>query len=716
MKKVAYWVAVVALFVIPFLSLYVSDGYFPFITGKNFAFRALVEIAFGGWIVLALVDRRYRPRFSWPILSYKLLVLWMIVADLLAVNSQKAFWSNFERMDGWVTLIHLLVFFVVLSSILTVNNLWRKWWLALITGAGLVTGYGLLQLMHFAPIHQSADRIDATLGNAEYLAGYLLFAIAITLWQAFETRDREYAWLKYGLFVLTALEFIVLFATGTRATLFAIIGAGMVGSVLWMLESGKQGRKGALAVLVALVLVIGGLFALRNTSFIQNSPNLNRLASTFSLKSALGTRITIWHMAVEGIKAEPVHGWGQEGYNYVFNTYYEPSLYGQEPWFDRAHDVFLDWLVAGGIPALLLLLSVLGTSLYALYRAPISRPGRIMLMSALIAYIIQGLAVFDNLFTYIPLIAILAYAHSVSSRPLRMFETLPQVGETALNTVVAPVALVATLVIVWFVNVPSVRASYDLIGALTPSNDVQTRFNYFKQAYADGSFANQEIAEQLVQFAPQVVSSSQVPDALRSEIAQYSVNQIGAVVAAAPRDTRLYLQYALLLRGIGSIDAAQTESAKARELSPNKQTVIIEQGIEAFQLGKYAAAREYFTEAAKLYPGNKDAETYVAGSLIMEGNVTAAKAQLMQTYGTTSVNHPILLLAYYQIKDWKDLEEIVKQRLLEQKDATTGYQLAAVYAQSGDMKAAIAQVRATMLAHPETAAQGQSLLGQLGAS
>ncbi|MEO6536939.1 MAG: O-antigen ligase family protein [Candidatus Paceibacterota bacterium] len=714
MKKVAYWVAVIALFIIPFLSLYVSHGYFPFITGKNFAFRALVEIAFGGWVILALADRKYRPRFSWPVLSYKLLVLWMIVADLLAVNPQKAFWSNFERMDGWVTLAHLLVFFVVLASVLTTNNLWRKWWLAFITGAGLVTGYGLLQLMHLMPIHQSADRIDATLGNAEYLAGYLLFAIAITLWQAFETRDREYAWLKYTLFVLTFLEFVVLFATGTRATIFALIGAGIVGSVLWMLESGKQGRKGALAVLIALVLVVGGLFALRNTSFIQSSPNLNRLASTFSLKSALGTRITIWHMAIEGVQAKPLHGWGQEGYNYVFNTYYEPSLYGQEPWFDRAHDVFLDWLVAGGIPALLLFLSVLGTAMYSLYRAPISRPARIMLLSALVAYVIQGLAVFDNIFTYIPFIAIIAYVHSISSRPIRMLETLPQANETALNTIVAPVVLVATLLVVWFVNVPSVRAGYDLIGALTPANDVTGRYNYFKQAYADGSFADQEITEQLVQFAPQVVGSSQVPEALRSEIAQYSVNQMGALVTAAPRDTRLHLQYALLLRGIGSLNDAQTESSKARELSPNKQTVIIEQGIESFQLGNFVAAKEYFSQAAKLFPGNKDAETYVAGTLILEGNVPAAKAQLMQTYGTTSVNHPILLLAYYQTKDWNDLIVVVKQRLLEMKDANTSYQLAAVYAQMGRMQDAIAQVRETMLTHPETAAQGQSLLDQLG--
>ncbi len=715
MKKVALWIAIIPLFIIPFLSLYVSSGYFPFITGKNFAFRTLVEIAFGAWLILALVDRRYRPRFSWTYVWYKSFVFWLLIADIVAVNVHKALWSNFERMDGWVTLIHLLLFFIVLSSILTVHTWWRKWWLVFITGAGLITSYGLLQLMHLAPIHQSADRIDATLGNAEYLAGYLLFAIAITLWQAFETRDRNYAWLKYGLFALSALELVVLFATGTRATLFALIGAGMVGSVLWMLESGKQGRKGALAVLMALVLIIGGLFVLRDTSVVQNSPNLNRLASTFSLKNALGTRLTIWHMAVEGIEAKPLHGWGQEGYNYVFNTYYDPSLYTQEPWFDRAHNIFLDWLVAGGIPAFLLFVSVLITSMYGLYRAPISRPGRIMLLSALIAYVIQGLAVFDNLFTYIPFIAILAYAHSVSSRPIRMLETAPQIGESPLRTIVAPLILVATLVGVWFVNVPSVRASYDLIGALTPTNDSQTRFDYFKKSYADGSFADQEITEQLVSFAPQVVASTDAPASLRADVAQYSVAQISAVVATAPRDTRLHLQYALLLRGIGNLQAAQTESAKARELSQNKQTVIIEQGIEAFQLGSFAAAKDYFTQAANLSPGNKDAAAYIAGSLIMEGDVSAAKAELVQNFGTTSVNHPILLLAYYQTKDWNDLIVVVKQRLLEQQDATTGYQLAAVYAQAGRIQDAIAEVRTTMLAHPETAAQGQSLLQQLGA-
>jgi len=43
-------------------------------------------------------------------------------------------------------------------------------------------------------------------------------------------------------------------------------------------------------------------------------------------------------MAWEGVKEKPLLGWGQENFNLVFNKYYEPSLYGQEVWFDRVHN------------------------------------------------------------------------------------------------------------------------------------------------------------------------------------------------------------------------------------------------------------------------------------------------------------------------------------------------------------------------------------------
>ena len=87
MKKVTYWITIGALFIIPFLALFVSDTlFFPFITGKNFAFRILGEIAFVGWILLMLVDAKYRPKFSWNAAIFGLFVLWMAIADAFAVN------------------------------------------------------------------------------------------------------------------------------------------------------------------------------------------------------------------------------------------------------------------------------------------------------------------------------------------------------------------------------------------------------------------------------------------------------------------------------------------------------------------------------------------------------------------------------------------------------------------------------------------------------
>jgi hypothetical protein len=79
------------------------------------------------------------------------------------------------------------------------------------------------------------------------------------------------------------------------------------------------------------------------------------------------TRFTVWNLAFEGFKERPLLGWGQEGFNFVFNTYYTPELWSQEPWFDRAHNIFLDWLIAGGILGLLGYLSLYVFMLYLVW-------------------------------------------------------------------------------------------------------------------------------------------------------------------------------------------------------------------------------------------------------------------------------------------------------------------------------------------------------------
>ncbi|MCX6787595.1 MAG: hypothetical protein NT108_00295, partial [Candidatus Kaiserbacteria bacterium] len=102
-RQIARWVALGALFLIPLTPLLVADSFFfPFITGKAFYFRILVEIAVAAWAVLAFLDKEYRPRFSLIGAAVVGFVVWMFIADAFALNAAKAFWSNFERMEGWV--------------------------------------------------------------------------------------------------------------------------------------------------------------------------------------------------------------------------------------------------------------------------------------------------------------------------------------------------------------------------------------------------------------------------------------------------------------------------------------------------------------------------------------------------------------------------------------------------------------------------------------
>ncbi len=75
------------IFIVPFIPLYVANNlFFPFITGKAFVFRIIVEIAFALWLLLLLRDKNYAPKFSWLFLAITTFVVAIFVTDLLGLN------------------------------------------------------------------------------------------------------------------------------------------------------------------------------------------------------------------------------------------------------------------------------------------------------------------------------------------------------------------------------------------------------------------------------------------------------------------------------------------------------------------------------------------------------------------------------------------------------------------------------------------------------
>ncbi len=705
--QIARWTVLAALFIIPFIPLYVANGlFFPFITGKGFAFRILVEIALGAYVVLALAVPAYRPRFSWVFVLYAAFIFWILVADLFGINPNKALWSNFERMEGWVTLIHVFGFFVVSGAVLTTDSLWRKWWLTFAGGSALVAAYCLLQLSGAIEIHQGGVRVDGTFGNAAYLAAYLLFAAAITIWQALESKE---TWLRYSLFVLAAFQVVIIFFTATRGAILGLVAAALVGSVLWMIESGKKGRRVAGGLFVGLLVLVGGFYMVRNTEFVRSEPTLTRISS-ISVKD-LSTRSALWGMALKGVAERPITGWGQEGFNYIFNKYYQPSLYAQEPWFDRAHDVFIDWLVAGGIPGFLLFLASFAMAIYALYRGGASREERILLIAALTAYGVQGIVVFDNLFTYVPLAAILATAHAVSSRPYKKLETLPAMSELNLQ-VASPIIVVVTLALVWMVNVPNIAAASELVHAIgIQSNDISPNVVLFQKALGENTYAHQEIREQLVIFTSNIASQQQGTSTALSQLTSFALTEMGKEVEAQPIDARLRLEYALGYRIAGDYVNALKQMEVAHQLSPLKQSILVEEGISYWQLGQFDKAKEVFDAAYELDTSFDILLGYAAAGDIAAGDLAGGKAKLMNKLGTTTLDSEPLILAYYQAKAFDDLIlSLELQQRNQNGSVQSHFRLAAGYLVAGRPADARREVARAVAEHPEAAAQAADFL------
>ena len=710
-KQIARWVALGALFLVPLTPLIVADGFFfPFITGKAFFFRVVVEVAVCAWLVLAALDKEYRPRFSWIGAAVVAFVVWMFIADLFAVNVPKAFWSNFERMEGWVLLIHLLGFFFASSCVLRVEKKWRTWFLWSLIVSLYIVGYALLQMSGAYAIHQGSTRIDASLGNSAYLAIYFLFNVFIALWLAL---TEERIWLKWALIALAILEGVLIFSTETRGTVLGLVGALALGALLTAVTAGKRIRRSAVGALVLILILAGSFYAARDSAFVQENHSLQRIAS-ISLAS-LQTRFTIWGMAFEGVRERPIVGWGQEGFNYVFNKYYQPSLYGQESWFDRAHNAFIDWLLAGGIPAFVLYLSLFGTAIVLLWRSSeLSRAERIALTGALVGYAVHNLAVFDNLYSYIYFFAILALIDSQVSRPTAL-ERIDELSPSDGIIYALPTATVAVIVFIWFVNVPGMRAATGLITAMSSSSgDISANVAAFEDLTKRPAFASQEIREQLVSFASQAVRSSSVPDDQKQKIATLAINEMKKQVDAYPEDARERLQLAYMYRAVGATQEMLKEIRAAILLSPNKEEMWIELGAAEWDAGNTKAVQEAFTKVFELGRQFPNLAVYAAAGNIAVGDIKKANEILMSTYGTTTIDSDVLAIAYYRTKDWKSLAGVWKLRA-DKPGATveTWFSFAAAQYAAGDSASAIATIRKAVKLFPEAASSGAAAIKQI---
>jgi len=612
--KYIIWVGIYLTLIIPFIVS--GDLFFPYITGKAFTFRIIVEIIFGLWLILILKDKEFRPKWSWVLGASLIFISVLFIADVNAVAPAKAFWSNYERMEGFVTFVHLLAYFLVLGSMLNKEKLWL-WFLR----ANLVTGVVMAVTSITEGIKDNIIRIAGPLGNPIYISVYFLFIFFFTLILLYKDvlaknlTDRAvfkkvFANVLFYIYLLSSfLSLFVIYRT-SRGALLGVIGGILIGAILISIfeKQRKVIKQIALGGIIFVVAIIVLFLFTKDTPFVQSNSTLKRFAE-ISWSNVNGqARQLVWPMALKGFKEKPILGWGQEGFNYVFNKYYDPRMYNQEAWFDRAHNAPLDFLVSGGLLGLLSYLALFVLALYLLWFKNLSVQAennlditeRAILTGLLTGYLFQAIFVFDNLISYVVFFTTLAYIHSrltesgrsvalsdmekATLRPLASFFK----NEEYQNYILIPVIVILTSFGVWWINIPGISANKTLIQAinLIRSGRTEDSLSAFKKALSYQTMGDSEIREQLLSYTSGLVKDTKVEQKTKGDFLTLTVNEMNKQIALVSNDARHYILMGSLLNNIGRFEQALPYIKKAIELSPQKQTMRFELIQALYSLGR----------------------------------------------------------------------------------------------------------------------------------
>ncbi|MBD3248114.1 tetratricopeptide repeat protein [Candidatus Falkowbacteria bacterium] len=381
---------------------------FPFITSKQIYFNILIEVLFVVWMAFLIKYPAWQPFKK----ENKNLITWGLVAffgallmSLLAtVDVNMSFWGDIERMLGIFHLLHFLVFYFI---IITVMKNARDWKFLLLVS--VITGT-LVALKAVNGVRHSY------IGNAAYVAAVYIFNIYFAIILFFKEKS-NWKWLYLLPIMLMLQGFIIARISG------AYVGLGFsVICFFFLLGVLHKNKKIKIATLVLFLLMAGStywIFTHKDHSLVKDIEPIQEISIG---KNTFQTRLISWRAAINDFQKHWFLGVGHGNYSIIFDKYFDPSFFNHtkvETYFDRAHNNILDIASTTGIVGLLTYLSIfvaLGIYLIKAYRR-----GRIgvlefsLISSLLIAYFVQNLAVFDSLVTYISLMVLLGYVHWIAN-------------------------------------------------------------------------------------------------------------------------------------------------------------------------------------------------------------------------------------------------------------------------------------------------------------
>ena len=654
----------ICAFAAPVAALFGVMGIDGYSLPKAGWFQICTEIALAAWIVLAVRDRRYRPDWRHPLLLATLVFAGVMIAVLpFSLEPLRSFWSTYIRMTGALNILHYTIWVLVLSSSFRDWSAWRGllFWTTLVA-----LGVDFVALVQW--MQNPSTRVAGTIGNALYLGGYIVLMLWIALLLFVRSKN---GFAKFGYGCAAALHVLTLFSSGSRGAFAALGVTGALLAVYLVFSFLKGRRRWVVGIIFAAVVVSSALSVawLRSPGgYGWGQKNLPLFLNRAVYSGLGGDRTSLWTIAWQGFLEKPIFGWGLENYGVVFNTFVEPTGRDKvlgEPWYDRAHNGFIDILVSTGLIGLLAYLAIYAAAAWAVWRTaraaaePDERLGTVVLGLATVAYAIFLVGSFD--IAIITATWYMIVAATVALTPRRRDDAAPALpAPEPWSPQFAVLTFSAAFVMAYYFNLLPYGQVLDVIKAyrLTASAPEQA-LSLYKKALQPYTLATPDVRQRMSEGIRTAYTAYRVTTKpVDQELVRLSVAEMDKEIARRPFDFKFLLMAAYAFRTGMAVDpeadAVKVEETIARAIaaSPQRPEPYEELAELALVRGDLAAAERHSAEARKRTANIyflarqefRDAVIYARQDRPSEASVALEKS--FNFYSYASDTRLILPLAY----------------------------------------------------------------------
>lgn len=343
------------LFAVPLT--FAPTAYDGFELPKVTLFRILTILMALVWLIL-LVKRGElsvpSSPLNWPIVAFLGI---SIISTIFSRNPGVSFRGLYNfYFWGLAAIMGYILLYIIISTVLKDKD-GEDMITAILLGSVAIIFYGFVQRQGIDILEWAASpkhRIWSTLGNPNFLGGYLVMVIPLAVSRFLNVNQKGE--IRAILFFLVAALFATLSFTLSRASWLAII----IASLIWAVSLGREMLKkklGWMFALAAVVVFFGVLFVLPYRSPRGEQAVVERAASTLDVNEASNrVRLAGWEVALRIVKRRPLLGTGLDTFKEAFLQDMGPdfeSIAGKNMIPFYAHNEFLQVASTIGLIGLL---------------------------------------------------------------------------------------------------------------------------------------------------------------------------------------------------------------------------------------------------------------------------------------------------------------------------------------------------------------------------